>query len=97
MRIINNASSTFQSVEEKNDKIWKLQRYSLVFEYKESSFFPPPFNLIGYLFEMIQEICTFSKEKGSILLKITSNFEIFRFKSFYFFKIQRKSKNKRKF
>ena len=45
------SSSTFQSVQEKNDKIWMLQRYDLVFEYKESSLLPPPLNLIGYLIE----------------------------------------------
>ncbi len=46
-------------MQENTDKIWKFQRYGLVFEYVHGSPFSPPFNLISYLISIIK----FLKEK----------------------------------
>lgn len=47
------SSSTFQDVQDNTDQIWKFQRYRLVFEYYDSPIFPPPINIISYLFSLI--------------------------------------------
>ena len=59
-------SSTFQQVQENTDKIWKFQRYRLVFEYYGSSIFPPPLTFIGYIISFVIFIRqkTFTKLKG---------------------------------
>jgi hypothetical protein len=36
-------------VEENTDKIWKFQRYSLIFKYKNLPIIPPPFIVISHL------------------------------------------------
>ena len=59
-------SSTFQQVQENTDKIWKFQRYRLVFEYTDSSIFPPPLTFISYIISIINYVRKkkFSKFKG---------------------------------
>lgn len=36
-------------MQDNTDRIWKFQRYRLVFEYFDASAFPPPISFIGYV------------------------------------------------
>lgn len=47
-------SSTFQHVQDNTDRIWKFQRYRLVFEYYDASAFPPPISFIGYVLSIFK-------------------------------------------
>jgi hypothetical protein len=54
-------SATFKRVQEKSDQIWKFQLYRLVFEYRDTSKFPPPFNFIDFFIKLVKLI---RNEKG---------------------------------
>jgi hypothetical protein len=49
-------------VQDNTDKIWKYQRYGLIFEYVGASLFSPPINPISYLISLIK----FIKNKVSV-------------------------------
>lgn len=46
-------------IEEESDKIWKFQRYNLVFEYFHKPIFPAPFVVIFYLKLLVKLIVLF--------------------------------------
>jgi hypothetical protein len=92
------SSSTFQRVEENTEKIYKFQRYRLIFEYEKMLILPPPLIIIPHLIELIK-VChnkRISNNKKNENLKITDvqKYEtengrfysfFFKFKNYYFF------------
>ena len=42
-------SKTYSAIEQESDKIWKFDRYKLVFEYFHKPILPPPFVLFYYI------------------------------------------------
>lgn len=49
-------TSTYEDVQDKTDRIWKFQRYRLVFEYYDRSAFPPPISIIGYVIAIVKYV-----------------------------------------
>jgi hypothetical protein len=47
-------SNTYSEVESEADKIWKLQRYTLVHEYFYRPFLPTPFTIVYYFYELVR-------------------------------------------
>lgn len=43
-------------LKDNTDRIWKFQRYRLVFEYYDASAFPPPISFIGYFISIVKFI-----------------------------------------
>ncbi|CAF0758789.1 unnamed protein product [Brachionus calyciflorus] len=58
-------SSTYEDVQLKTDQIWKYQRYRLVFEYFNSSVFPPPFSIFAYITSVIHWLKSKKEESDS--------------------------------
>jgi hypothetical protein len=51
-------------VQDNTDKIWKYQRYGLIFEYVGASLFSPPINPISYLISLIKFIQNKSRRRA---------------------------------
>lgn len=43
-------TNTFEEIESESDKIWRFQRYNLIYEYFHKTIFVPPFTGIYYLY-----------------------------------------------
>ena len=65
MKIYVFLSNTYEKIEENADKIWKRQRYDLVYDYFYKSLFPRPLNMIYYLYFIMQMITYRIKNRKS--------------------------------
>jgi hypothetical protein len=59
-------SNIYDTIEEKSDKIWKYQRYFLVFEFVHKPIILPPFNILYYFGFMIAKLINIIKNKNNI-------------------------------
>lgn len=60
-------SSTFSSLHDKNDEIWKFQRLKLVLEYVDISMIPPPPYIIGIFFYLIKGHNKYQKNSSQFI------------------------------
>jgi hypothetical protein len=49
-------SDTFSATKENSLQIFRIQRYSLMKEYEEASFLPPPFNVLQVTFQLLTSV-----------------------------------------
>jgi hypothetical protein len=61
-------TNTFEEIEAESDKIWRFQRYTLIYEYYHKTIFVPPFSSIYYLY-------VFTVKAGLMALRKTSFFK----------------------
>ena len=57
-------TNTFEDIESESDKIWKFQRYNLIYEYFQKTIFVPPFTFVYYLY-------AFTIKSGLMALRAT--------------------------
>ena len=50
-------TNTFSSIEAESDKIWRYQKYNLIYEYFHKPIFFPPFTLLYYLYLATIKLC----------------------------------------
>ncbi|CAF1026030.1 unnamed protein product [Adineta steineri] len=56
-------------VQEKSNELWRYQRFWLIYEYKDKTILPPPFNILCYIIQAIEYIvCCKCHPKSSISL-----------------------------
>ena len=70
-----NKSNTYSAIEAQSTKIWKMQRYDLVYEFFHRPFFPPPFVLINYCLSGLKFVVRWLNEKkfkSKFLRKLTT-------------------------
>ncbi|XP_078514881.1 transient receptor potential cation channel subfamily M member 2-like isoform X2 [Lissotriton helveticus] len=61
-------SNTFAEVEDHTDEVWRFQRYTLITDYHNRPFAPPPFIIFCHLYIFIRYICRLHPSKGRIQL-----------------------------
>ncbi|CAF4422594.1 unnamed protein product, partial [Adineta steineri] len=49
---------TVQNVQEQSHDLWRYQRFLIVNEYSRKTLLPPPFNILYYIFIIIQYLLT---------------------------------------
>ena len=60
-------SSSYGSLEERTDEIWKFENYAIIYEfdkYHDHFPFPPPFNFITNIFDFLRVIVKKIKSKN---------------------------------
>jgi len=67
-------SNVYESIETDSKKIWKLQRYGLVFEYYNKPFLPPPFVLFSFIIYLFKTLirCIVERKNVPFLRKFYS-------------------------
>jgi hypothetical protein len=48
------SSEKIQRVQEKSNELWRYQRFWLIYEIKDKTVLPPPFNILCYLGQLIK-------------------------------------------
>ncbi len=59
-------SNVYESIEADSKKIWKLQRYGLVFEYYNKPFLPPPFVLFSFVIYLVKTLIRIIVERKNV-------------------------------
>lgn len=76
---------TYESIEEKSDKIWKKQRYDVIYEYFHKPTLPPPFVFLTFLIYPFKWIARAMKPLCFRNLTPSDNF----FSMVFFYLVQR--------
>ncbi len=82
--VIDFYSKTYSSIEAASDKIWKFERYKLVYEYFHKPILPPPLVLFYYVYLLFKWLArlvieqTFKESENKMVLYMKKKTKIYK-------------------